>query len=489
MSETTSPAPEPLAPDTGPGPGADSGAGPGAEPRTAAFSRNRWAYGVGTLGRDMVYALVSLFLIYYLTEAVNAPDSTMWWVTGLLLAIRIVDALLDPIMGAVVDSTRSRWGQFKPWLVIGGLFSAVFTVLLFTDTGLTGGSFVVVFALLNLLWGISWTSHDIPYWSFLPALSLNPKEREDLGAVAKIFASIGQFAVVAGIVPLTGALTDSTGSATKAFQITAVVIVVVMLLGMAVTVAFVREPTGVVLTGAHTGARELARAIFRNDQLLWAATAYLLFMVGYGTTGAFGVYFFKYVYGNEDVFPVFALFVGVGQIVGLAVFPWFSKRWTRGRLYTGATALVVASYALFIVAPMNLVVLGIAAFALFFAASFITILMIVFQADTIEYGQVKLGQRNNAVTFALQPFINKTSGAVNTAIVGAAAIISGINDASGPQDMTSGGIAIVKVAMMVIPGICIVVGYLIWRAKFVIDEDMHARLVAELEARGALAGD
>jgi melibiose permease/lactose/raffinose/galactose permease len=477
MSETSSPAPDAVAPAVT------------REPRTAEFSRNRWTYGIGTVGRDMVYALVSLFLVYYLTDIVNVPSSTMWWVTGLLLSIRIIDALLDPIMGAVVDSTRSRWGQFKPWLVVGGLSSAAFTVLLFTNTGMTGTSFVVVFAVFNLLWGISWTAHDIPYWSLLPALSLNQKEREDLGAVAKVFASVGQFAVVAGIVPLTDALTAATGSAASGFQLAAVIIVLVMILGMTVTVLFVREPQDVVLTGAHTGARELSRALFRNDQLLWAASAYLLFMVGYGTTGAFGLYFFKYVYGDENVFPLFALFVGVGQLAGFALFPWFSARWRRGRLYTGATLVVVASYVLFIVAPMNLVFLGVAAFSLFFAASFIQLLMIVFQADTIEYGQVKLGQRNNAVTFALQPFINKTSGAMNTAIVGAAVILSGINDASGPQDMTAGGIAVVKVAMMVIPGLCIVAGYLIWRAKFVIDEEMHARLVAELDARGALAED
>jgi len=454
--------------------------------RGTTLARNRWAYGVGTLGRDMVYALVSLYLVYFLTDVVNVPNGTMWWVTGLLLAIRLVDAFLDPVMGAVVDSTHTRWGQFKPWLVVGGLVSAVLTVALFSDTDARAASFVVVFSLLNLLWGISWTAHDIPYWSQLPALSLDQTEREDLGSVAKIFASIGQFAVVAGIVPLTDALTDATGSAARAFQLAAVVIVVVMVLGLAVTVLLVKEPQDVDLRGERTGARELARALFRNDQLLWAAAAYLLFMVGYGTTGAFGLYFFKYVYGDENVFPLFAVFVGVGQLAGFALFPWFSARWTRGRLYTGATAATMAAYVLFLVAPMNLLVLGLAAFVLFFAAAMIQLLMIVFQADTIEYGQVKLGQRNNAVTFALQPFINKTSGAMNTAIVGAAAILSGINDASGPQDMTSGGIAVVKIAMMVVPALCIVVGYLIWRARFVIDEELHARLVAELEQRGAL---
>lgn len=451
-----------------------------------ALRRNRWAYGVGTLGRDMVYAFVTFYFIFYLTDVLDVPDETMWWITGLLLLIRILDAFLDPIMGAVVDSTRTRWGQFKPWLVTGTLVSAVTTVLLFTGAGWRGAPFVVLVVVVNLLWGMSWTAHDIPYWSLLPALSLEPKEREDLGSVAKIFASIGQFAVIAGILPLTAALTTATGSAAAAFQVAAIIVVAVMLLGVATTVLLVREPRGIDLSGEHTGPRELARALFRNDQLLWAATAYLLFMVGYGTTGSFGLYFFKYVYGDESVFPLFALFVGVGQLAGFAVFPWLSARWRRRSLYTGATVAAVAAYALFLVAPMNLLFLGIAAFVLFFAASVIQLLMIVFQADTIEYGQVKLGQRNNAVTFALQPFINKTSGAINSGIVGAAAILSGINNASGASDMTSGGIAVVKVAMMALPAVCIVGGYLVWRAGFTIDEQAHARLVAELQARGEL---
>lgn len=483
-----SPPPVPPVPPVPPAPAGSGGPGPSGDLPVSVRRRNRWTFGVGTLGRDMVYAFVTFYFIFFLTDVLDIPDAEMWWITGLLLGIRILDAFLDPIMGAVVDSTRSRWGQFKPWLVVGGLVSAVTTVLLFTGTGLRGTSFVIVVAVVNLLWGMSWTAHDIPYWSQLPALSLDPTEREDLGSVAKVFASIGQFAVIAGIVPLTAALAAATGSEVSAYQLAASIVVAVMLLGLAVTVLFVREPRGIDLSGERTGPRELARALFRNDQLLWVAGAYLLFMVGYGTTGSFGLYFFKYVYGDENVFPLFALFVGVGQLAGFALFPWFSARWRRRPLYTGATVLAVAAYALFLVAPMNLFFLGVAAFALFFAASIIQLLMIVFQADTIEYGQVKLGQRNNAVTFALQPFINKSSGAVSTGIVGAAAILSGINTARGAQDMTSSGIAIVKLAMMGLPAVCIVAGYLVWRFRFTIDERAHAALVAELDQRGELTG-
>ena len=448
--------------------------------------RNRWVYGMGTLGRDMVYTLVAFYLVFYLTEVLDVPDATMWWVTVVLLVIRLVDAVLDPIVGALVDSTRSRWGQFRPWLALGGLVSGVFTVLLFTDTQLTGTSFVVVFALVNLLWGVAWSSHDISYWGMLPALSLAPKDREQLASTAKTFANVGQFAVVAAVPPIVAAIGGRESGTPGAWQLVAVVTSVLMVIFMWVTILFVRERTDVNLEGERTGLRELGRAIFRNDQLVWTATAFLLFMLGYGTTGAFGLYFFKYAYGDESVFPVFALAVGVGQIAGLLSFPWFARRWSRKTIYGWATGLITVAYIAFALAPMNLIVLGVVAFVLFFLAAFIMLLMLVFQADTIEYGQWKLGQRNGAVTFALQPFINKVSAAMNTAIVSATVIIAGINSATSAADVTPAGLWILKVAMLLIPAVLIVIGYAVWRRKFVIDEAMHARIVAELADRGDL---
>jgi sugar (glycoside-pentoside-hexuronide) transporter len=466
---------------------------PVSEPRTAlprTSPRNRWLYGVGTLGRDMTYILVAFFLIFYLTDVVEVDNRTLGWITAILLVVRLVDALLDPIVGALVDSTRSRWGQFKPWMALGALLSGVFTVLLFTDLGLTGTQFVVVFALVNLLWGIGWAAHDIAYWGMLPALSLNPADRERIASTAKIFASIGQFAVVAGVPLVTAALAASLGGGVgadrRAWQLVALGCALAMVLTMGITILGVRQPTDVDLEGERTGVRELARALFRNDQLLWAATAYLLFMVGYGLPGAFGLYFFKYSYGDETVFSLFAACVGIGQIAGQASFPRLVRRFGRSRLYRAATVAIVVAFVAFAVAPMNIFLLGAIAVVMFFLASVIMLLMLVFQADTIEYGQWKLGQRNGAVTFALQPFINKVSGATNTAIVGVVAIVSGINEAQSKADVTAQGQVILRVAMVIIPAVLVVIGYAVWRRRFVIDDELHTRIVADLEARGAL---
>jgi sugar (glycoside-pentoside-hexuronide) transporter len=448
--------------------------------------RNRWLFGIGTTGRDMVYTLISFWLIYYLTEVLTLSDATLGLLTALLLGIRVFDAILDPIVGGLVDSTRTRWGQFKPWMFWGGLVSGVFTILLFTDTGLTGAQFVTVFCLVNLLWGVAWASHDISYWGMLPALSLNQEDRERSASVAKIFATVGLFVVAAGALPFTAALQAGGMSPTRSWMWLAVACSTLMVLGMLVTILGVRERRDIDTSGDHVSLRELWSTLTRNDQLVWAATAYLLFMFGNGLTGAFGPYFFKYVYGDEQVFDTFVIFVGLGQLAGFAGFPLLRRRVTRGRLYLVTTALMVVLYVLFLLAPMNLLVLGALAVGLFFLSSNIQLLMLVFQADTIEYGQWKLGQRNGAVTFALQPFINKVSGAMNTAVVGAVAIMSGINSAPTPADVSDGGRFMVKAAMLLVPAVLVTIGYLVWRTKFRIDEAEHARIVAELDARGAL---
>jgi sugar (glycoside-pentoside-hexuronide) transporter len=449
--------------------------------RTVSDRRNKWTFGVGTIGRDMVYTLVSMFLVVYLTEVVNLPDAQLWWATTLILAARLFDAVADIVMGAIVDNTQTRFGHYKPWIAGGALASAIITTLLFTNLHLSGSSFVAVFALLYLLWSLSWTANDIPYWSLLPALTLDQKQRESFGSLAKIFATIGLFTVVVAIIPVTKAL----GGDVHAWTMFTVAVVVVMLLGQSVTLFGVREPD-IFVGHERTTLKEIAGVVFHNDQLLWTAIAMVLFMTGYVTTTTFGVYFFKYVYRNENMYSPFAAVLGVAQLIGYATFPILAKRMKRRTLYGLATALILAGYAVFFFSPMNMIPIGIAGLLLFLGQSWVTLLMLVFLTDTIEYGQWKLGRRNVAVTFALQPFINKVGAALATQIVSVAVIISGVNSAATPDDVTPGGLLIIKIAMLILPPILIIVGYLIYRAKYRIDEEMYATLVSDLKERGQL---
>mgnify|MGYP001308083608 CR=1 FL=1 len=451
------------------------------------LKRNQFTFGLGTVGRDMLYSLVSMYLIFYLTDVMQHPDSVLWWLTGILLAARIFDAVNDPIMGVIVDNTRSRFGKFKPWIAAGALFTGFFTILMFTDFGLRKTAYLIYFAVIYFFWDISFTANDIGYWSMLPSLSMDQKEREKIGAFARICADAGLFAVVVGIVPVTQALGNYFGSMTKAYFVFAVAITVIMWAGQCITLFGVRELKGVFKTESKTTLKEMFKVIFQNDQLLYTTISMALFMIGYVTTTSFGIYYFKYAYGDENMYSTFALILGVTQITALAVFPVFSRYFDRRKLYTGATVLVIAGYILFFVSPMNMVFIGIAGVTVFLGEAFIQILMLMFLADTIEYGQWKLGKRNDSVTLSLQPFINKIGGAIASGIVGVTVIISGISSAASKEDVTERGLYILKMSMFVLPLLLIVAGYLIYRQKYRIDDKMFRQIVSDLKARGDIS--
>lgn len=447
-------------------------------------SRNRFTFGLGTIGRDMAYTMVSMYLIFYLTDILQLPNSTLWWISGILLAGRIYDAVNDPIMGVIVDNTHSRFGKFKPWIALGALLSGVFTVLLFTDFGLTGAGYIALFTVIYLFWEMGFTANDISYWSMLPSLSMDQKEREKIGAFARICANIGLFIVVAGIVPITTALGKAFGSMQKGYTVFSIIIILIMWAGQCITLFGVKEPKGIFLQESHTTLKGMITAIFKNDQLLYTAISMSLFMIGYVTTTSFGLYFFKYAYGDEGMYSIFAIILGISQILALVVFPLFSKRFSRRNLYTAATALVVLGYVIFFFSPMDMRFIGLSGMLLFVGQAFIQLLMLMFLTDTIEYGQWKLGKRNDSVTFSLQPFINKMGGAIASGVVSVTVIVSGISDATSASDVTPAGLFMMKIAMFVFPLFCILAGYLIYRNKYKIDDKMYQHILSDLQARG-----
>ncbi|NLJ74248.1 MAG: sugar transporter, partial [Firmicutes bacterium] len=234
----------------------------------------------------------------------------------------------------------------------------------------------------------------------------------------------------------------------------------------------------------ETTLKGMFKAIVENDQLLYTAIAMSLFMIGYVTTTSFGLYFFKYAYGDENMYSIFAVILGLSQIGALIVFPLFSRAFSRRTLYTAATVLVVAGYVVFFFSPMNMIYIGLAGILIFLGQAFIQLLMLMFLADTVEYGQWKLGKRNESVTFSLQPFINKMGGAVASGIVGVTVIISGINDAQSAADVTPEGLLIMKSAMLILPLIFILASYLIYRYKYKIDSQTYQQILLDLQKRG-----
>ncbi|MCG6566730.1 glycoside-pentoside-hexuronide (GPH):cation symporter [Tessaracoccus sp. ZS01] len=448
------------------------------------MTRNRWGFGLGTLGRDMVAALVSMYLLFYLTDVLDVSGAQLAVVTVILVVMRIFDAVNDPFMGVIVDNTHTRWGKFKPWIFWGGLLWGIATLMIFFDTGVDGWNYVILFTVLYLVWEIAFTINDIAYWSMLPSLTRDQKERERIGVVARICANVGLFSIAVGLVPLTRWLTDVFGSERTAWFVLAVALVVIMLAFQSLNLILTRER--VTTRPEATPLRELFSVIFRNDQLMWVTLAMVAYMAGYITTTSFGLYYFKYIFDDEGAYPIFAAVLGVTQIAALALFPLVSRVLKRRQIHLLATVLCLAGYVVFLFSGTSLPLVAVAGVLLFSGQGAIQLLMVMFIADSVEYGEWKLGRRNESITFSLQPFIYKLSNAIASGVVGATVIISGIDEATSAADVSVSGATTVRLSMLVLPMILMTVSYLILRARYTLDEEFYARVVREVKERHVL---
>ena len=439
--------------------------------------RNRLCFGLGTVGRDMFYAFEANTILYFLSDVLNLQVWEFAAASMILSVLRIFDAVNDPITGLVIDNIRSPWGKFKPAILVGGVLSSVFFILLFAGIG-TGWTFVLVFGLAYLLWDIAYGINDIGYWTLLPAMSSDQKQREKIGTFARICANVGMYIVMVAWQPVTNALGDTPG----VWLGCAVVIAVVYLLGLLFPLLGVKERRAAPEEQESTTLRQMWKALVGNDQLMWTTLSMGLFMVGYCTTVGFAVYYMKYLFGDESMYVVLVAVVGVAQLSALAIYPMVAAKMNRKSLYTLGTALVLAGYAVFFIAEISILLIVLGAVLVFVGQAFIQTLMLMFLADTVEYGHWKLGKRNESITFSIQPLINKIGGALSTGVVSLTLLISGIKIDGGTVDaIDSTGKLIVKGAMFLLPLIFIVAGYVIYRKKYKIDETYYAQILSDLE--------
>lgn len=471
--------------------------------------RTRLSYGLGCIGRDANYTLVTTYLITYLTLAVGLNAWQLGAVAVIMVVARVWDAVNDPLMGTIIDNTNTRWGKFKPYILAGALLNCVFTLLLFSGKLPTGQKplFVLVFGITYILWGMTYTMNDISYWGMLPSLTVNPKEREKVTSLARIGASIGMFAVTA-LVPILTA-----GRMMEMYRTLSIAIAALFLACQFLIVLGVQEKkSSITQAKAGTKLRDIFRIIGKNDQLLAIAITLLLFNIGYYTTTGFGIYFFYFDYGNfgGPEFTYFALTIGVTQILMLSLYPAISKLMNRRKLFTVSLFLVLAGYICFMlvgyVLPMSMPVLIAIGFVLFAGQAVIQMLQYVLLADTVEYGQWKLGTRSESTVFSVRPFIDKISAAVQAGIIAVTLIISGLNESANQISALENNLAltseqriamgneivrnipenatiIMRCAMLILPMLCTVAAYVVYRKKYTLNEEKYAEIIAELNER------
>lgn len=401
---------------------------------TKLSARSKWAYSLGGIGRDMTYTLVATFFMTYIQFAVGLSVAQFSVIGILLIAGRVWDAVNDPIMGAIIENTRSKWGKFKPWILIGAVFTAIVIIIMFNwrPVGNNGWNFVIFFGVIYLLWEIAFTMNDIAYWSMLPSLTTDAKQRNSVTTLAVVFAGVGAFVANAGISFLT---VGNAWGAIKGYSIIAIVIAIFLVGCQCLTVFGVKQ--AILTTGEveeqNVSIKKMVNVIRKNDQLLWIVLAMLLYNIGSGLFVALGYNFIYLELGYDGTLAlVFVATFGVSNIGIQAFYSKLAAKFGRKKLLLYSLVFITVGYLLLLFAdiipffPINIFTICLFGVLVFSGQAIFYMILTVNIANTVEYNEYKTGERNEAVIFSLRPFMAKMASAIQQGVVTLVLATSGI---------------------------------------------------------------
>ncbi|WP_270508209.1 PTS sugar transporter subunit IIA [Lactobacillus gasseri] len=455
----------------------------------------RLAYSFGAFGNDSFYGLLSGYLIMFITSHLfntgSASDNAKMisTVTIIIMVLRIVELLIDPFIGNAIDRTKTRWGHFRPWIVIGGSISAVILLMLFTNLGglyqKNALLYLIVFAVLYITMDIFYSFKDVGFWSMLPSLTTDSREREKTATYARVGSTIGGGLVGILVMPAViffSAKATSTGDNRGWFIFAAIICSIAFVSAWCVGL-FTREVNSDIRKNKKDtkGIVGIFKALSGNDQLMWVAAAYLFYGVAINITGSLEVYYFTYIMGMPTAFSIFStinIFLG---IFATSLFPILSKKLSRKALFTGCIVVMLLGIALFSVAGSNLPLVLIAASTFGFPQQMVFLIVLMVITDSVEYGQLKLGHRDESLALSVRPLIDKFGGAVSNGVVGQIAIMAGMTTGATASSITAAGKTNFKIMMFAVPAIMLLVSIIIFAKKVILSEQKHAQIVAELE--------
>ena len=591
----------------------------------------KFAYGIGAVGKDMVYMLSASYILYYYQDIMGVSA----WLMGIILMIaRVFDAFNDPLMGVLVAKTKTKWGKFRPWLFIGTLTNAIILFVMFAaPPSLNGKGLAAYAAVFYILWGVTYTMMDIPYWSMVPAFTDGGKERENMSALGRTCAGVGSALVTvvtvmsvsmlgnlaagksennvtnsysevtAYVVELdeakvqTGNVKTLTGdmnirvtanksefeqsaaysqentdfeiklgdseaniftadnctydlaidSASKAvlaiyvdgekyasigediaisaeisstkeverlgFKYFSLVIAILFFVFIFITCAVIKEKSNVEVQ--NVSVKEMFRALLQNDQAM--AMVITIVMVNSATyiTSNLMIYFFKYDLGGanwQGNYTLFTTFGGGMQIIAMmAFFPLLRRFFDTMKMFYICVFSAIGGYIILLVMALG----GVNAVYPFFAPGFfifaavgiLNVLVTIFLANTVDYGELKNNRRDESVIFSMQTFVVKLASGIAVLVASLCLQIFKISDsentyeavegsfadglkgkiadtmANGATAVSNNSVVGLRCVMTILPILVLVIAFLVYKKKYTLSDAKLSEIGEQLAKR------
>lgn len=414
--------------------------------------KERICFTVGAFGRSGIYTLMSMFTLVFFQ---NGAGLTLNQGTTIILIGRVFDALNDPIMGMIVDRTRSKWGKMRPYLLFAPVPIAISTVLLFTAPFQQGSSAAFIWALITyILWGVTFTIQDVPFWGLSSVITPLESERTSFISTARLGSTFGGI-LPAVLVPVlyqskmgynrgffVGALLfaavgcclsiliffvsnervskmDKTPSFKETFNVLAkdkllIIVIFASILGSTmVTANQCADYVGnYLIIQNFTDFSKIFKDFLPGAQSILvdnvdAKLAYNGFFIPRGT-----------------IVTTLTVAIGVGMVPAMALFPMLRKKFSLKQIYIGSAifGLVVHAlcYVIFAqeVTKINIYLLWVFLFLMGIPLGIYNVITYALIADSVDYMEWKTGERHEGVCFSFQTFLSKVNAAIATFVFG-----------------------------------------------------------------------
>ena len=452
-----------------------------------------FSYSLCGFGQNLICTIIGSYLTVFMTDAIGFNALA---VAFLMLGARIFDALNDPIMGSIVDRTRTKWGKCRPYMKWMALPIALMTTICFLPWYPKNDGGFAAISVMYVIWGMVYTVADVPYWGLSTAMSNDTYRRGNLLTIARLFCTAGA-GIVTVITPIiTDNMTKGLDPAAKGDMLKWIYFVIAII---CCVIALPLFYLGFKNTKERNVTEENPPSLGHNLKLLFKNKPLMLIVLS-GIGGAArmlftytgGLYFAKYIMDKESMYSLFTMAIVPGGLIASLLVPWCTKKFGKKNTYiwshiVGGVAMLIAfivgiacdrgaytSTATTVVLLIALVIAGI-------PSGFGNIITYAMIGDTVEYLELKTGERAEGICFAMQTLINKIGMAVGAFVGVLAYYMAGVaaNDASSvtPEGKDTMwfmlvGIAAISFFLTVIP---------LFFYKFNEKEQQAAK--AEIEAR------
>lgn len=453
-------------------------------------AKEKFSYGLGAVGKDMVYMLSASYILYYYQDILGVSAIAM----GIILMIaRVFDAFNDPIMGVIVAKTRTRWGRFRPWLMIGTVLNAVILYFMFAaPPSLNGAGLVAYAAISYILWGVTYTMMDIPFWSMIPAFTEGGKEREDLSTLARSCAGVGSAIVT--IITMACVYALGQGDERTGFKWFALIIAVLFVVFILITCTSIREKSTVGVDSPSVG--QMFRALLQNDQAMTVVITIVLINCALYITSNLVIYFFKYDVGGEtwyNGYTLFNTFGGAVQILSMMLFfPMARRILSAIQVFYASIIMAVTGYCVLFLMMFTSIssvyLLFIPGFFIFVAFGMLTVLTTVFLANTVDYGELKNGRRDESVIFSMQTFVVKLASGVAALIASLCLTVCNLSDntantAAAAEELVGASVIGLRMTMTIFPVIGLTLAVLLFQKKYILTDKKIEEITQQIRGK------